>query len=173
MGYSNSVPRIEIVASSGMLRVTIHPRGRWLLLLAEIAVSLIFAEAVYRGWAAMQALFRVLVIWGLVGSAAALIYQLSGTEIIEFDEQRLTVCKEIHGWERKKEYPLAQCNEFGWASASENRRPGLTCKVGWRTVRLGIDLSEAEANEILVALQQTCLMLRKRYAAFQAARDTF
>ena len=156
-----------------MLRVTIHPRVRWLLLLAEIAVSLIFAQTVYRGWAAMQVLFRVLVIWGLVGSAAALIYQLSGSEVIEFDEQRLTVCKEIHGWERKKEYPLAQCNELGWSSAGEDRRPGLTCKVGWRIVRLGIDLSEAEANEILVALQRNLPDVAQKICSFPGGKGHF
>ena len=87
-----------------MLRVTIPPKRSWLLILLEIAVSLVVVIWVYGLWAKMSFLFHVLFIWGFVTASLALIYQLSVTQVIEFDSQRITMCKEARGWERKKEY---------------------------------------------------------------------
>ena len=63
----------------------------------------------------MSLLFHVLFIWGIVTAFLALIYQLSVTQVVEFDSQRITVCKEIRGWERKKEYRVEDCSELEWS----------------------------------------------------------
>ena len=107
--------RIGIISSSGMLRVTIPPRRSWLLILLEIAVSLVVVIWVYGSWTKMSLLFHVLFIWGIVTAFLALIYQLSVTQVVEFDSQRITVCKEIRGWERKKEYRVEDCSELEWS----------------------------------------------------------
>ena len=92
---------------------------------------------------------------GFVSAALGLLYQLSGTEVIECDAQKLTVCKEVHGWERKREYRVEDCSELEWTEGTEDKHQGLRCKVGWRTVAFGEHLSENQAIEILTALQRT------------------
>ncbi len=154
MGPSKTCTRIGIASSSGMLRVTVPPRRSWLLILLEIAVFLVGAIWVYGLWARTSLLFHVLFIWGFVSASLALIYQLSVTQAVEFDSQRITVCKEIRGWERKKEYSVENCSQLEWSRGSEGHPPALNCKVGWRTVKLCEDLSEDESIEILAALQR-------------------
>jgi hypothetical protein len=62
----------------------------------------------------MSPLFRVLFVLGTLSGVAALVFQLSGTEIIEFSSEKLTVRKEVHGWERKREYRIKECRELAW-----------------------------------------------------------
>src|SRR5579863_3226873 len=115
MGRSNTRSRIDLVFSSGMLRVTIPPRRSWFLVLLEIAVFSIGLIWVYGLWARVSLLFHALLIWGFISAFLALVYQLSVTQVTEFDSQRITVCKEIHGWERKKEYRVEDCSELEWS----------------------------------------------------------
>jgi hypothetical protein len=103
----------------------------------------------------MSQLFRVLFVSGTLSGAAALVFQLSGTEIIEISSDKLTVRKEIHGWERKREYSTKECRELQWMQGAEDTPQSLQFKNGWRTVTLGENLSENQAIEILTALQQS------------------
>lgn len=119
MGYLNSGPRIEVATGSGVLRVTIHPKVDWLLFFVEVVVGVIIARTFYTNWTQLPLLFRGFLIWAIVGGVAALIYQLAGRAIIEFDQRRLSVCKDLHGWERKKEYNLDECSELEWVSGAE------------------------------------------------------
>ena len=103
----------------------------------------------------MSQLFRVLFVWGTLSAAAALIFQLSGTEIIEISSDKITVRKEIHGWERKREYIIKESRELEWVQGAEDTPQSLQFKTGWGTVTLGENLSENQAIEILTALQQS------------------
>ena len=109
----------------------------------------------YRNWGSMSQLFRVLFISGTLSGAAALMFQLSGTEIIEISSEKLTVRKGIHGWERKREYSIKECRELQWMQGAEDTPQSLQFKNAWRTVTLGENLSEDQAIEILTALQQS------------------
>jgi len=155
MRILNTDPTIYISTSSGMLRVTVHPSRSWLVVLFEGGAILIFGIMTYRNWGSMSHMFRVLFVWGLVSAAAALIFQFSGTEIIEINCEKLTVRKEVHGWERKRDYSIKECRELEWMRGGEDTPPSLQFKNGWRTVRLGENLSENQAIEILTALQQS------------------
>jgi hypothetical protein len=151
----NTDPTIDISTSSGMLRVTVHPSRSWLVVICESVAILIFGIMTYRDWGSMSQLFRVLFVSGTLSAAAALIFQLSGTEIIEISSDKITVRKEIHGWERKREYSIKECRELEWVQGAEDTPQSLQFKTGWGTVTLGENLSENQAIEILTALQQS------------------
>jgi integral membrane protein DUF2244 len=156
-----------------MLRVTIPPRRSWLLILLETAVFLVGAIWVYGLWGKLSLLFRVLFIWGLVSAFFALIYQLSMTQAIEFDSQRITVRKEIRGWERRKEYSVEECSELEWSEGSEDQPAALKCKVGWRAVKLCEGLSEDESIEILTALQRSLPDVARKVCSYPNHKEHF
>jgi hypothetical protein len=173
MGSSKTDTRIGIVSSSGMLRVTIPPRRSWLLILLEIAVFLVGAIWVYGLWARMSLLLQALFIWALLSASIALIYQLSVTQVIEFDSQRMMVCREVHGWDRRKEYKIEECSELEWSEGSEHQPAALKCKVGWRTVRVCEDVSEDESVEILTALQRSLPEVAQRVCSYPTFKEHF
>src|SRR5208282_4113526 len=151
----------------------VSPRRSLFPILTEIAVSLAFGAMIYGIWTKMSLLFHSVFVCVSVGAVLALIYQLSGTQIIEFDSRRLTICNEFHGWERKKEFRLEDCSELEWAEGSEGRPAGLKCKVGWRTVTVGEDLSEAEAIEVLTALQRTLPDVAQKICSYPEGKEHF
>jgi len=153
--------------------VTVHPRWPWLLLLLEVATVLFFAAVTYRNWLNMSFVFRVLFAWAGVSGAAALIFQLSGTEVIEFDAHKLTVRREIHGWERKREYSVDECRELQWMEGSEGSPRAMQCKVGWRTIKFGHYLSENQVIEILTALQQVLPDVAQKMCSYPAGKQHF
>jgi len=166
-------PELDIVAASGVLRVTVHRRFPWFTLLFEIAVILILATFAYRGWAKMSILFHVIWVWGLISAAIAFVYQLSGQEVIEFDTQKLTVSKEIHGWERKREFRIEDCTELQWMGGSKNLPQGLQCKIGRKTLRFGEFLSEQQAIEILTALQRALPNVAQKVCSYPDSMNHF
>src|ERR1700733_2801979 len=139
MDFFKRTAKIDIVASSGILRVTIPPRRRWFLILAVIAADVVFAAIIYSNWATTSVGIRIVFICGIISSAFSLSYQLLVTQIIEFDSLRLTVCKEFHGLERKREYQVADCSDLEWVRTAKGRSEGLQCKIGWRKVMVGKD----------------------------------
>jgi hypothetical protein len=173
MRLPNTDPTIDISMSSGMLRVTVHPARSWLVVLFEIGAILILGAMTYRNWASMSHLFRVLFVWALVSGAAALIFQLSGTEIIEIDSEKLTVRKEFHGWERKREYSVKECHELEWMQCAENTPQRLQCKAGWRTVTFGESLTENQAIQILTALQQSLPSVAQQLCSYPEGKKHF
>jgi hypothetical protein len=146
MGPSKAGPRIRIVSSSGMLRVTIPPRRSWLLMLLEIAVVFAGMAWAYSLWMRISTLFHVLFVWALVSTVLAFIYQFSATQVVEFDSQRMTLCKEIHGWERKKDYKIQECSELEWSAGAEGEPDALKCSVrrGRITVCRDVSLKPSE-----------------------------
>ena len=121
----------------------------------------------------MSLLFHVLFIWGFVTASLALIYQLSVTQVIEFDSQRITVCKEIRGWERKEEYRVEDCSELEWSEGSEHQPAMLRCKADRRTVKVCEDLSEDESIEILTALQRRLPDVAQKLCSYPRSKEHF
>jgi hypothetical protein len=146
---------IEVQAVSGTLRVTVAPKPAWILLLVEGGGLLIFSFYAFHRWASMPSWDRAILIWIIVGAVVAWFYQLSGSEVIEFDSQKLSISKSILGWPRTADYPLDRCRELEWRDEnSEGDSSRLQCKVGWRTVKFAKYISEDEATEIVTALQK-------------------
>ena len=118
---------VDIAAVSGSLRVTIVPRPRWLPLLLEAAAIIAFAMLSFRAPAGMHLLERIVTLAFGIGSVVGWFAQLSGwTEVIEFDEKRLTIRKESFGWERVSRYPLEECSDLQ-AQDITGRPHGLQC----------------------------------------------
>lgn len=63
--------------------------------------------------------------------------------------------KDIHGWERKREYEIKECRELEWVEGREDKSERLQFKNGWRTITFGHNLKESQAIRILTALQRT------------------
>lgn len=145
---------VDIVAASGMLRVTVTPRQTWVPMLLQVVVIGVFGAVTVRDWAAMTLWVRAVLLWAVVSAIVGWFYQLSGSEIIEFSDQKLATSKETLGWNRTREYPVANCRELEWRDQSgEGDSAGLQCKVGWRTIKFANHISEDEGQEILIALQ--------------------
>jgi hypothetical protein len=106
-------------------------------------------------WHGLSLLVRSGVVLGLIGHFGAFIFKLYGTEVIEFSESGIAVCKEIRGWERRREYPVTDCREMQWdeGEGAEGDPQGVKFKAGRKWIRFGSEISEKQANDIFVALQ--------------------
>ena len=145
---------IDIVAASGTLRVCVTPKPAVLAMVIEAVVVVLAAGMFLRSWASMTTWGHVLVVWGFASAIGAWFYQLSGSETIEVDSRKLSLTKQIFGWNRTREYEVSECHELEWRKPkSEGDACALRCKIGWRTIRFGKYVSENEAIEILTALQ--------------------
>jgi|SRR5580658_679969 hypothetical protein len=173
MDFFKRTAKIDIVASSGILRVTVPPRRPWFLILATIATDLAFLAMIHNSWAQMPLWFQIFIIWVFVSSGIGLVFQLSVTQIIELDSLRLKVCKDFHGWERKREYEVADCSDLEWVNASRGRAAALECKIGWRTIVVAKDLSEDEAAEVLAALQKSLPDVAQTLCSSAPSKDHF
>ena len=165
MSFLKRQRAVEIVALSGTLRVTINPRPAWVLLFIEALVAIVFGAMVFRGWGSMVLGYRILFVWAVASAVIAWFYQLSGLEVVEFDARKLSIRKQILGWNRTTEYSVSDCRELQWHTQSEGDSYGLECKVGWRTVRFGEYISEDEAIDVLTALQSNLPDLAQRLCA--------
>jgi hypothetical protein len=139
----------------------------------EIAGTLFFASILYRTWADLSFVMRATYVWGFVGGALALVYQLSGGEIIEFSPEKLTVSKDIHGWERTKDYQTQECSGLEWEHSGGDRQTGLKCKIGLGTIHFGEGLSEDESIEILVALDRHLPELARKICSYPGSSEHF
>jgi hypothetical protein len=146
--------KIEIVAASGVLRVRVSPRQHWLWILSEAVLIAVFGGYAARYWAAMPSMLKVFSAWGIGGAIVAWLYQLSGSEVIEFDATGIRIRKDILGWERLREYQIKDCSELDVHPKGDGDDYGIQCKVGWRTIRFGEYVSEDQANEIFSVLRR-------------------
>jgi hypothetical protein len=145
---------VDIVAASGMVRVTVNPRPAWIAILLEAAGIIAFGVVMVQDWASMALWLRALLLWAIASAIIGWFYQLSGSETVAFSAQKLATSKETLGWNRTREYSVANCRELEWREQSgEGDNAGLQCKVGWRTIKFAHHISEDEAQEILTALQ--------------------
>jgi len=143
-----------MIAASGILRVTVSPKPHWLWMLFEAAFLIVFGGYTLRYWAAMSMMLKILFVWVIVGAVVGWFYQLSGSEVIEFDAKGIRIRKDILGWERMREYRIDDCRSLEAHVKGEGDEYGLQCKVGWRTVRFAEYISEDQANEVLSTLQK-------------------
>jgi hypothetical protein len=181
-----SARKVELRETSGMVSVRIVATRQWLI--AMLLDGAIF-YAMYRYWQDLPYWWKVLsvvfLVFGLIGTLS----ELLGEEVVEFDSQKLTVRKELHGWERKREYDIAKCHELKWAPGHKGNS-FMTCKVGWHakadglagqlyyfagrhTVKFGNRLSEDDALEILAALQRTMPEVAETLCATPAHKGHF
>jgi hypothetical protein len=163
---------IEISTSSGMLIVRIHPRIHWLPGLAMLAGDVLFAMFLYRFWTFIPWFVRIIYVLILVSTVPTWIYELAGEEILEFDSQKLTVRRGIHGWERKQEYRISECSDLEWHRGRKGNS-SLGCKAGRSTVHFGKKLSENDANKILTALQQTLPDVAQKICSYPTHHGPF
>jgi hypothetical protein len=155
---------------TGELHRNTEPFQHWFQSILDDVVS---PERMRSSTIRQQQPLHVLFVWGFVSASLALIYQISVTEAVEFDSQRITVCKEIRGWEREKEYSVENCSQLEWSQGSEGQPPALNCKVGWRTVKLCQDLSEDESIEILAALQRSLPDVAQKVCSYPNLKEHF
>ncbi len=129
----------------------------------------IFGVFIFRGWASMQLWYRALLTCAVSSAVAGWFYQLSGSEIIEFDAQKLSISKDILGWNRTSEYSINDCSQLEWreTTSGEGDVNGLQCKVGWRTLKFAQYISEDEAIEVLTALQTNLPDVAQRICEMQ------
>jgi hypothetical protein len=175
VNFFNEGRKVEISATSGIVRVAIDPRPRLVLLWLEAFLIVILDGAFFRMWAGLAVVYRALFLWGTASAVVAWFYQLSGSEVVEFDSQRLTLRKNILGWDLTREYSIAECSRLEWRELTEDDRRALQFKVGWRTIRFGEYLSEEQAIEVLALLQKElpdaaqklCVDLRPGKSHFQ------
>ena len=166
-------PTIEISTSSGVLRVTVHPARSWLLVLLGVGTLIVFIAFAFKNWATMSHVLRGVFIFAVVSGAMGLIFQFSGTEIIEIDSNKITLRKEVHGWERKREYEIKECRELEWMEGSEDTPERLQFKIGWRTITLGKNLTENQAIQILTALQHTLPDVAQQLCSYPEGKKHF
>ena len=175
MIFFNERRKVEISAISGVVRVTIDPRPSWFLLWFEAFLIVFTDAAVFRMWARLALVYRGLLLWGTASAIVAWFYQLSGSEVVEFDSMKLAIRTNILGSERTREYPIAECSQLEWREPTDDDRRTLQLKAGWRTVRFGKYLSEEQAIEVLTrvqkelpnAAQRLCLDPRPSKSHFQ------
>jgi hypothetical protein len=162
----------DVVAGSGMLRVTIHPRRDWQVGLWALAWDAFFIVILCQFWSRLPFSFRVIWIAVLVAALLSEVHEFLAEEILEFDSQKLTICKGAHGWERRREYPIEQCSDLGWRTGRRSG-PYLALSVGRRSVKFGKDLSEDAANEILTALQRALPDVAQKMCSCPGSREHF
>jgi len=162
----------DVVVGSGMLRVTIHPRRDWLVGLGALAWDAFFIAILYQVWSRLPFSFRVIWIAVLVAALLSEVHEFLAEEILEFDSRKLTICKGVHGWERRREYPIEQCSDLEWRTGRRGR-PYLAFSVGRRSVKFGKGLSEEAANEILTALQRALPDVAQKMCSHPGGREHF
>jgi hypothetical protein len=164
--------RVDIAASSGMLCVTINPRPHWLAGLGALGGDVFFVTILYHYWSLMPLSIRVFWIVILASMFLKSVYEFFGEEIIEFDSQKLTIRKGIHGWERKREYQISVCSNLEWA-AGHKGGSYLRCILGGSPIKFGNRISETDANEILSALQRTLPDVAQKICSYPGYKEHF
>ena len=145
---------VEMVAISGTVRVEIHSRTPVLAILFEVAGLGWFVWASFRGWHEMALVNQIIVGSVLLSGAIGVAYLITRSELIEFDQQSLTIRRNILGWEYTSRYPVDGCSELVWCVQDEESKFGLECKSGWRKLRFVRNASEEQARGILALLQR-------------------
>jgi hypothetical protein len=167
-------PKVVITAISGMLRVDIQHGPQPVAALFTLGVDVYFAWFLHGRWVQLSLLLKIIWIWGMVSSIPLLWFLLFGNEeVIEIDTNKLTIRKGFHGWERKHEYQIVNCSELEWQKSGKGEHPRLECKFGRRTISFGDDVSEADAVEILTALQRTLPEVAQKICAYPGEKEHF
>ena len=124
---------MQLAETSGMLSVRIDPKPQAWSALFVLGVDAAMGSAIYRYWLVLPGAMRVTSVAFLVIALLGLLYDFFGEEIIEFDSQKLSIRKGIHGWEGKREYDIRECRDLEWQAGNKGSSH-LICKAGWRRV---------------------------------------
>ena len=144
---------VEMVAISGRVRVEIHSRTPVLAILLEIVGLGWFVWVALHGWHEMTLVNQVITGSVLLSGAIGVAYLITRSELNEFDQENLTIRRNILGWEYTSRYPVDGCSELVWCIQDEESKFGLECKSGWRKLKFARNASEEQAREILALLQ--------------------
>ncbi len=163
---------MELSETSGMLSVRIDPKpqawGNLFVLCGEVVI----AWAIYRYWQGLPSSMRVIFVGFLVLGLLGLLYDFLGEETIEFDSQKLSIRKGIHGWERKREYDIRECRDLEW-DAGHKGNSFVKCKAGWRRITFANRLSENDAMELFSALQRILPEVAQKICASSTFKEHF
>ena len=147
--------KTDIAFISGFLRITINHSAAPLRLAFDIGVGAWVFWSEFRAWSHLTALNRGIFVLAFLGALADIAYQISGAETIEFGPEGLRIRRNYLGWDVARNYPLDKCSELSWQPDKEREHGfALECKVGWKKVKFGKYLSEAQAWEVLAELQK-------------------
>ena len=166
-------PIIEISTSSGMLRVNVHPARSWPLIVLEAGMLTAFAVLTYEYWGKISHLFRALLAVVIALSPIELVLQWSEVETIEIDSDKITLCRDIRGWERRREYRIKECRELEWMEGSEDRPQRLQFKTGWKSITFGRNLTETQGIQVLTALQQVLPDVAQQLCSYPEGKKHF
>jgi hypothetical protein len=145
--------KVEMLSASGILRVTITPQFNvWVVVelvgfIAFFAILWKQSPNFYRENPVFWTLFLLALLRGFW-------YQVSGSEEIEFSQQRLLLHKDRPLWPLNREYPLAECSGLQTLEPSEDNSDTLSCRVGTTRVTFGANLSSEQADSIIIELQR-------------------
>jgi hypothetical protein len=146
--------KVEILSAAGLLRVNITPQLNIFTVL-EIAVLIAIVLIGWKEWPTFyrqQPVVCILFGFGLLGTFW---YQITGSEEIEFNQNRLTIRKNRPINTKTWESPLWDCMLLEIREPGEGESDRLSCKIHGNTLTFGADLSFEQANNILVELQRT------------------
>jgi hypothetical protein len=144
---------VEMSAISGAVRVEIQSNPALLAVILEIAGFAWFSWFELRSWKGLGLVGRVGTASLFVSGALGLAYFLTRSELIEFDQQNLTIHRNILGWDYVSSYPIENLTELTWCVQEGKSKFALECKYGWRKIRFARNASEDQAREILALLQ--------------------
>jgi len=145
----------DIAYMSGILRVTIEHNVNFFRLSLDGVLFSFFALGETHSWGKKALFSRALMVFVSIAAVADLVYQMTGSETIEFSPDGLRIRTKYLGFERDRQHPLVKCNELSWQRDDDQKSHcALECKVGWRKIRFGRYLSETQAWEVLSELQR-------------------
>ena len=165
-------PKVDVVASSGRVSVTVHPTPNWQAGLTAIISDILLAVLLYQYWPLTTFFMRAVWIFVMISTVLGLVYQLLGEEVIEIDSRKLTIRKGVHGLERTREYPISECSDLEWHAG---RKGGslLGCKVGVWPKTFAKNISEADADKVMSALQHTLPDVARQICANRDGKTHF
>jgi hypothetical protein len=165
-------PKIDVVARSGMLCVTVHPTPNWQAGLFAAGSDVLLGVLLYHYWPLTTVVMRVVWIFAMISALLGLIYQLLGEEVMEIDSRKLTIRIGIHGWEQTREYQINECSNLQWRSG---HRGGsyLGYKVGSWPKTFAKNISEADGDKVLSALRQALPDVAQQICASPGDKEHF
>ncbi len=151
----NSGADVEITSTSGVVRVTVRPGMGWVVILIDVAILFALSRTIHDTWTGISFFPRSIIIGAVVSIVIASLYQLAGSEIIEFDQRKLTIRTELFCVGRTRQYDLEKCSYLEGRQRTRGNHDGLRCKVGWRTITFGRYVTDEQTDQILAALQNS------------------
>jgi Integral membrane protein (DUF2244) len=152
---------VEMVYASGVFRVAIEYNPPLVVLLLEVSGIL---GVLFWGWDKQWQLIPGFRVWGvvlLVFNLVAIASRISESQVVEFDDRKVSVSRSNLGWQRTREYALEKCSGLQWRKRM-GKPNDFVFKYGWRTVSFGTHLRQEQADRLLAGLQNSLPDVAKR-----------